>query len=436
MAKHGNKSESQEMWFGKKYFEKVKSYPKDRVEKTLFQQNQSKAKDQLLTERTQNQIKQLEKNHLGFFKDPFDFEIYIPTNHLTTEALISDSNYPITVTISSTGIHTQIKAELKKQGVVIGDVSQIREKKPDIISRFKKSGHPVRNSAISSLIHAATDNALFVYIPKEMAIEGTILIKLDCEVENAVIPLHLVTKIEQSATANISLQIISNDKSAGKKVIVLQTDFLVGEDSQLSIFRHQTADDKTLVFVDDEISQARSSRVEYFNFDEGAKGLSSKIALLLNGEGTHASITGIYRPRQESRYFYDTEQIHSASYSESDLLYDGVIGEEAYASWQGNIIVESGTKGANGYQANNNMIIHSSGKVESVPGLEIITDDVKCSHGVTIGNIDKNHMFYLQSRGINKDEAEKLIINGFLESSLIRIKSKEIKKQISAIFDI
>jgi len=120
----------------------------------------------------------------------------------------------------------------------------------------------------------------------------------------------------------------------------------------------------------------------------------------------------------------------------SDLLFKGVIGKNAFTFWKGNIIVEPKTFGANGYQANKNLIIDESAKVESIPGLEIITNDVRCSHGVTIGNIDRNHMFYLQSRGINKEEAEKLIIDGFLSSAKNRIRNQDFLKLVSTYFSI
>jgi len=219
--------------------------------------------------------------------------------------------------------------------------------------------------------------------------------------------------------------------------MILQNDYFLAENAQLNVLRHQTAGEKnTLILVDDLIKQGRNSKMGFLNIDEGAKGLSSKISVVLDGDGAESIVTGVYRPGNDCQFYYDTEQIHNASYTESDLLYNGVIGKNAYTSWKGNIVIEENTRGTNGYQANNNLVIHELAKVESVPGLEIKTDDVKCSHGVTIGNIDKNHMFYLQSRGINKDAAENLIINGFLRSPLNRNSAAVFNDELSSLFDV
>jgi len=201
----------------------------------------------------------------------------------------------------------------------------------------------------------------------------------------------------------------------------------------LTVFRQQKTNGNTLNLVDDVIYQQRYSHTQFLNIDFGGRGVSSKTSVDLDGEDAESNVTGIYRPSQGSKFYYDTQQVHGASHTVSDLLYKGVLGKDAYSSWKGNIFVEKGTKGTNGYQANNNLIIHESAKIESLPGLEIITDDVKCSHGVTIGNIDKNHMFYLQSRGINNKDAESLIIEGFLLSSLNRMKTRVFDEQISLI---
>jgi Fe-S cluster assembly protein SufD len=155
----------------------------------------------------------------------------------------------------------------------------------------------------------------------------------------------------------------------------------------------------------------------------------------LIGEGGSANITGVYNPKNGQRFYYDTQQNHNASYTESDLLYKGVLGKKAYSSWKGNILISQNTRGTNGYQSNDNLMIDPFSEAESIPGLEIMTDDVRCSHGVTMSNIDKNQMFYLQSRGINKEDAEKLIVDGFLSSAVKRMADKDFEKFILTSFE-
>ena len=150
----------------------------------------------------------------------------------------------------------------------------------------------------------------------------------------------------------------------------------------------------------------------------------------LIGEGGSVIITGLYDSRNGQRFYYDTQQNHFASHTKSDLLFKGVLGKYAFSSWKGNILVSKNTIGTNGYQSNKNLIIDPSAKAESMPGLEILTDDVRCSHGVTMSNIDKEQMFYLQSRGINQKDAKKIIIEGFLSSAVKRIADKRTQEFI------
>ena len=142
-------------------------------------------------------------------------------------------------------------------------------------------------------------------------------------------------------------------------------------------------------------------------------------------------VGGLPRLRQPEYPPRMTRQLHRQSNTFSDLLYKGVMGKDSFTSWKGNIIVEQGTRGANGYQANKNLIIDESAKLETIPCLEIKTDDVKCSHGVTVGNIDEDHLFYLQSRGMGKEEARQLIIAGFLESIRTRISNENLRDLVS-----
>jgi Fe-S cluster assembly protein SufD len=105
----------------------------------------------------------------------------------------------------------------------------------------------------------------------------------------------------------------------------------------------------------------------------------------------------------------------------SDLLFKGALREHSRSVWQGMIYVAPGAQKTDGYQANRNLILDSNARADSIPGLEILADDVRCTHGATIGKIDPDQVFYLRSRGIPYKNAERLIVEGFFDPIMQRI---------------
>jgi len=134
-----------------------------------------------------------------------------------------------------------------------------------------------------------------------------------------------------------------------------------------------------------------------------------------------ANITGVYLANNEQQIIYDTHQNHLASDTRTDLLFRGVLEGHSSALWKGNVFVAQGTYGVDGFQLNNHLLISENARAESIPGLEILSDEVKCSHGVTLSSIDPDQLFYLQSRGMETESAVQLIKAGYIESAVARI---------------
>ncbi|NTV36173.1 MAG: SufD family Fe-S cluster assembly protein, partial [Anaerolineaceae bacterium] len=114
-------------------------------------------------------------------------------------------------------------------------------------------------------------------------------------------------------------------------------------------------------------------------------------------------------------------QNHLAANTTSDLLFKGALVDSSRSVWQGMIYVAPNAPKSDGYQANRNLVLSKNARADSIPGLEILTDDVRCTHGATVGQIDQDQVFYLLSRGIPKREAERLIVEGFFDPIMQRI---------------
>jgi len=191
----------------------------------------------------------------------------------------------------------------------------------------------------------------------------------------------------------------------------------------------------TCYFPHEQIYLRKNSTLRKFIFDKGAYFVKRSLIVNLEENGANANISGLYSPIKNQVYVYETRQNHHASNTISDLIFKGVLNENSDTLWMGNVFVQKGTKGVDGYQKNDNLLLNPSSNMESVPGLEILSDEVICSHGVTISNIDKDQLFYMQTRGLNEETAANLIVSGFLQSIIPRLHSNYLIQEVLSAMD-
>jgi len=128
-------------------------------------------------------------------------------------------------------------------------------------------------------------------------------------------------------------------------------------------------------------------------------------------------------------------QEHIAPNTESDFAFKGALRENATAVWRGMIRVEEGAQKTNAYQENRNLLLSDHAHADSIPGLEILANDVRCTHGATMGQVDAEQLFYLQSRGFSLDEAQNTLVHGFFQPVIDRIALEQVRQQIHEAID-
>lgn len=153
------------------------------------------------------------------------------------------------------------------------------------------------------------------------------------------------------------------------------------------------------------------------------------VEIKLSGQGANVQILGIIIGQKGQRTVH-TLQHHQAPDTQSDLLIKSVMFGASTLSYDGLIKIEPGAQRSNAYQRNENILMSNKAKVETRPELEIMANDVRCTHGATIGKVDEEVLFYLMSRGLEKNEAEKLVIEGFFEPVLERIPDERIANKL------
>ena len=146
-------------------------------------------------------------------------------------------------------------------------------------------------------------------------------------------------------------------------------------------------------------------------------------------------VTGAYFTDGDQHLDYDTLQEHQAPNTTSDFAFKGALRDEASAVWRGMIRVEPDAQKTNAYQENRNLMLSPTTHAVPIPGLEIMANDVRCTHGATVGRVDREQLFYLMSRGLSRGEAERLIVRGFFQNILDRIEFETVRDALAAALE-
>jgi Fe-S cluster assembly protein SufD len=149
----------------------------------------------------------------------------------------------------------------------------------------------------------------------------------------------------------------------------------------------------------------------------------------LAGQGASGRMSGFYFTDGSQHLDHDTQQNHLAPNTTSDLLFKGALKGRSRSVWQGMIYVAPGAQKTDGYQANRNLVLSDGARADSIPGLEILADDVRCTHGATVGKLEEEPIFYLMSRGIPRPEAEKIVVEGFFDPIFQRIPFEGVRER-------
>ena len=246
-------------------------------------------------------------------------------------------------------------------------------------------------------------------------------IVIDCPVtgDGAVqFPLVIIT-VAESSRASVVIRL----RSAGDGEQLCVSDMLcrVGDAGKLDVSVVSAFNDDSIHMGNGCIWLGRDAVARHGVVTLGSLLEKQRIDAYLDGQGAEAYLDGCYVGNMDRHIDMRTLQVHRAPSTNSFALYRGVATDEAHIIYQGLIEVQEEALVTDAYLTNNNLILSDEARSDSIPSLNIKTDEVKCSHGSTTGKIDSNELFYLQSRGLTRDEATKMIVHGFLGEVVDRL---------------
>ncbi len=261
-------------------------------------------------------------------------------------------------------------------------------------------------------------HGVICYIPAGISVDKPILIEFDEAGDGRVSAPHVIVILEREANAHVIVKVASRDE--GELICLDGYSFHVDDAARLDFTMVNTLNLESSSFS---YGSATVMRDAYFRHSVNMFGTmlaKQRCNVRLEGAGSDVELDGIYFADQDRHFDMRTVQRHLAPNALSRTCYRGVAKDEAHTVYQGLIEVASPAYGTDAYLTNNNLLLSDSCRSDSIPSLNIKTDDVRCSHGSTTGKIDPMHQFYLESRGYSAEEAESLLVQGFFAKLIER----------------
>lgn len=333
---------------------------------------------------------------------------------------VADKEHGGIVLLMPGGAQASLSNPLTDQGVVFTNLQTAEKQHPQIIDRV--IGKVVRpaEGKFAALAGALADTGLLLYIPRGVKLTQPLHSILWGPGMGLAHISHLIIWLEEGASATYVHEYASpnEEKSSFHAGIV---EIYVGQGANLQFVELQSWGENVWNVTHERARVERDGHIDWVFGAIGGKLTKNFTDLDLVGPGGVGRMSGFYFTDGRQHLDYDSQQNHLAPQTTSDLLFKGALIDASRVVWQGMIYVAPNAQKTDGYQANRNLVLSKNARADSIPGLEILADDVRCSHGATVGKIDPNEVFYLQTRGIPKIEAEKLIVEGFFDPIMQRI---------------
>jgi Fe-S cluster assembly protein SufD len=277
-------------------------------------------------------------------------------------------------------------------------------------------------------------DGVLVHVPRGVKVEDPIRIEVPVDASGAAISWRTLIVLEEGAEAEV-WEHWSSDGDEVDAMLNSVVELNVGQAATLRYVNTQDISEKSWIFATQRAQVERDGRLDWAALGFGAGGGKVRMDTKLAGPGSEARVTGGYAGGPGQHLDFDTTQEHAAPNTNSDLAFRGVLAAGSTAVWRGMIKVDPGAQQTDAFQESRNLLLSTDAHADAIPGLEILADDVRCTHAAAIAQVDKEQLFYLTSRGLDEAGAKGLIIEGFLEALVERLAAGPVREEISAALE-
>jgi Fe-S cluster assembly protein SufD len=335
-----------------------------------------------------------------------------------------------TITMRGSEIEgVRLDPELARAGVVLEPISLAAKTHPELLETLLFTQVRAERDRFAALHAAFFADGTFLYVPDGVVIDKPIVGQVfSAEGGTAVLPHTLIVAGRGSRFNYLDEYISPADEAAGYKSG--SAELFVGEGAAVSYVAVQKWGRNAWHLADQRARLDKDASLKLFNVTLGAHFSKTRVEASLQGQGAEAELKAIYFASGDQFFDFHTLQDHQVGNTRSDLLFKGALQDVARTVYAGLIRIEKGAARSDAYQANRNLVLSEHAKATSIPMLEIDNNDVRCTHGATVGPVDPQHLFYLRSRGIPESTAKRMIVQGFFGDVLERIPFEHARRLI------
>jgi Fe-S cluster assembly protein SufD len=305
--------------------------------------------------------------------------------------------------------------------VIFTDLRTAEEKYPEFVEKIIGKVVNPSEGKFAAMAAALAQNGILLYVPKNVNIETPLHSLIWGAGVNDANIWHILVYLEEGSSLTYVHEVASETDLSGQSFQASNIEIYVGPDANLRFVELQSWGRNVWNMTHERVMVDRDGHVDWVFGAIGGHLTKNFADLNLVANGANGKMSGFYFTDQDQHLDYDSQQNHLAPHTTSDLLFKGALVDKSRSVWQGMIYVAPGADKTDGYQANRNLLLSREARADSIPGLEILADDVRCTHGATVGKIDAEQIFYLMARGISRVDAERLIVEGFFDPIMLRI---------------
>jgi Fe-S cluster assembly protein SufD len=344
-----------------------------------------------------------------------------------TDTLVAGKSF---IQLDAAGVTVNLTSELKEKGVILASLREAASAHPELVEQILGKIVSPRDGKFAAAAGAFAKDGIFIYIPKGVEVQEPVFGISTAPGQGTAHFFQTLIYLDEAASLNYIQETVSAGDGAEIALAGENLEIFVGPNAKLQITELQNYGSGMWSFGHKKALVERDGNLDWEIGALGSALCKHFVSLDLVGKGAEGRVSGLFFADQSQHLTYNTMQRHLAPWTTSDLLFKGALTGKSRSVWRGMIYVAPGAQHIDGYQANRNLVLDPAARSDSIPGLEILNNDVRCTHGSTVGKIDQDQLFYLLSRGIPRQEAEQLVIQGFFSDVLTRFSSPEVGEAV------
>jgi Fe-S cluster assembly protein SufD len=319
------------------------------------------------------------------------------------------------------------------EGVIVGSIAEEIKNKNEVLLKYFGKYADHQNQIFTALSTAYTEDGAFIYIPAEKIVEEPIHIIFITDSSNEKVltqPRNLFIA-EKNSQVTIIEHYVSIDQ--GIYFTNAVTEIVAEENAVVDHIKLQEESKKAFHIARMEVDQEKNSNFSSHLISTGAELTRNDFNARFNDEGGECTLNGLYMIDSNQLFDAHTLMDHAKPHCNSHEHYKGILDDKSRGVFNGKVIVRQDAQKTNAFQENNNILLSDNAMVNTKPQLEIFADDVKCSHGATIGQMDDEAKFYLKSRGIGEEASKRILLHAFASDVVTSIKIESVRNYIEEI---